>query len=368
MTLVVEGLSHIYLKGTPLQRVALEDVSVEVHPGECLAVVGVSGSGKSTLARIIAGLVPPSSGRVLLNGANVAALPATHTWKRRLGRLRRAVTGAIVNPSGLFDRRFWSVSRAPARRPVAGSTGHRPVMLAFQNPEDQFFTTTVFEEIGIGLVPPAAQNPRREEAERPGWIERLIGAAAGSSGPPQQIGMANPVIRAAVLQALRLVDLDAETYGRRDPFTLSGGEQRRVALAVLLARKPRVLVMDEPSAGLDEPGRQRLYACLDRVRREQKTAVILVSHDLEEVAAVADRVVVLSGGRVAAVGETETVVQDGAMLTAAGLAPRPLVRLRSALAGHGHVFEGDWSSAEGVSKALTAALGSDTVPGGGTGA
>ncbi len=356
MTLVAEGLRHVYLKGTPLQRVALDGVSLAVEPGECLAVVGASGSGKSTLARIIAGLVPPSAGSVLLAGSNVAAVPASGTWGRRLRTARHAVAGAIVNPSGLIDRRFWSVSRAPVRRASADDRLHRPVMLAFQNPEDQFFTTTVFEEIGIGLMPPAPQNPRLEQNEPRGWVERLIATTAGGSSSPQQIGMANPVIRAAVLQALRLVDLDPETYGRRDPFTLSGGEQRRLALAVLLARKPRVLVMDEPSAGLDEPGRQRLYACLDRVRREQRTAVILVSHDLEEVAAVADRVVVLNAGRIAADGETEAVLQDAEMLIAAGLAPRPLVQLRSALAGHGHVFDGDWSAAAGVSAALTPAL------------
>jgi energy-coupling factor transport system ATP-binding protein len=160
-----------------------------------------------------------------------------------------------------------------------------------------------------------------------------------------------------VLDALRLVELDPEVYGRRDPFTLSGGEQRRLALAVLLARRPRVLILDEPSAGLDGPGRQMLYDCIKRARREQGTSVVLVSHDLEEVAANADRVYVLSHGRIAAQGRVEEVLQDADALISAGLTPPPLVRVREALAAHGYALPGDWSSAEAASRTLAPALG-----------
>ncbi len=353
------NLSHIYLKGTPLQRLALTGVSLSVRPGECLAVVGASGSGKSTLARILAGLVAPASGSVLLDGENVAAVPVGGVWKRRLGAVQSGVIRVLAtNPMQFFERKHWSVVRAPARTRSTSAGAYRPIMLAFQNPEDQFFTSTVFEEIGIGLAPPSSQNRSDAEQAPHGLIDKLIAMAVHNDvSSPRLIGMANPAIRQAVLQAMRLVELEPAIYGERDPFTLSGGEQRRLALALLLARKPRVLVLDEPSAGLDEPGRQRLYACLERIRDEQRTAVVLVSHDLDEVAAIADRVLVLDGGRVAAHGDTEVVMQDASMLTEAGLAPRSLVQLRRALSERGCAVApaGDWSGVDGVAMAVQTA-------------
>jgi len=208
-------------------------------------------------------------------------------------------------------------------------------MLAFQNPEDQFFTTCVMEEIAIGLVPILP----------PGVAGNGVTVAELLAAPP-------PV----VLEALRLVELEPARYGARDPFTLSGGEQRRLALAVLLARSPRVLVLDEPSAGLDDPGRARLYGCIERVRREQRTAVLIVSHDLEEVAAIADRVIVLADGRVAAEGATAEVLRNGALLQRAGLAAPPLVHLHDTLAARGIALGGDWLDVDRAAASLAPIL------------
>jgi energy-coupling factor transport system ATP-binding protein len=326
-----ENLGHIYLNGTPLRRVALDRVSLEMAPGECLAIVGVSGSGKSTLARILAGLTPPSSGRVLLDGLDITAQPSVSAWKARFAALpglgARGLARAL---RGLFRWRHWSVRRSnrPVRLPKPPPP--RPVMLAFQNPEDQFFTTSVLEEVGVGLVPTIA--PR-----------------AGQTLPA---AVAAGRVQNAVLDALRFVELDPAVYGNRDPFTLSGGEQRRLALAVLLARHPRVLVLDEPSAGLDDNGRERLYACIERVRREQRTAVVLVSHDLDEVVSVAERVIVLAAGCVVADGPVTDILRNGALLSEAGLVPPPLVRLQAALAARGFDIDGDWTHVEGAGNAL----------------
>ena len=359
MTLRAIGIDHTYLQGTPLQRVALASVSLEVGPGECLAVVGASGSGKSTLARILAGLIPPTSGCVLLDGRDVAAVAMAGRWRLR----GRAMIETARHPRRILDRRNWMVGRKPPRTPASGvdRDGHRPIMLAFQNPEEQFFAPDVFEEVGIGLVPPQVQRAKETGADVPSWLERSIASVLSGPDPaprPEAArDMRNPAIRNAVLHALHVVDLDPDAYGRRDPFTLSGGEQRRLALAVLLARNPRVLVLDEPSAGLDGPGRQRLYACLERVRHEQSTAVVLVSHDLEEVASVADRVIVLANGRVALEGETDPVLQDAGGLIAAGLAAPPLVQLRAVLAQRGHHLPHGWSSAEAAASDLLQAIG-----------
>ncbi len=335
MTLRIEQLQHTYLKGTPMQHTALVDVSFELAPGECVAVVGVSGSGKSTLSRIVAGLLAPTGGKVVLDGVDVTAAKALGAWGRRFKALGRWLC-ALLNPRHWLAGRHWTVKRGRHGPKVQTPPRLRPVMLAFQNPEDQFFTTCVMEEVAVGLVPilpPGVSGAGMT-------IHELLAA------PPPD-----------VVEALRLVELDPARYGSRDPFTLSGGEQRRLALAVLLARRPRVLVLDEPSAGLDDPGRARLYACIERVRNEQRTAVLIVSHDLEEVAAIAERVIVLADGRVAAAGATGEVLLDAELLTRAGLAAPPLVRLRAALAARGHVLGGDWLDVERAALALAPALG-----------
>jgi energy-coupling factor transport system ATP-binding protein len=354
VTLRATNLRHVYLKGTPLQRPALDGVSLEVAPGECVALVGVSGSGKSTLAGILGGLVVPTAGRVTFEREDITALPLSGGWGRRLRGLGRWV---LSWPA----RRHWTVGRRrrllPARKPDEQHQPSRPVMLAFQNPEDQFFTTTVLEEVGVGLEL-HEEHPQAPvltvSAGQGSWQERLLEAASKRAlqqplphrqGPPSE-----------VLEALRLADLDPAVYGKRDPFTLSGGEQRRLALAVLLARRPRVLILDEPSAGLDEPGRRTLFACLERVRREQGTAVLLISHNLDEVAQVAERVLVLNHGRIVADGAPSVVLQDAPTLRSAGLEPPPLVRLREALAQCGLSLDGDWSSPDGAARALRPVL------------
>jgi energy-coupling factor transport system ATP-binding protein len=330
----VDHLRHVYLKGTPMAHPALTDVSFDLAPGECVAVVGVSGSGKSTLSRIVAGLLAPTGGKVLLDGVEVSAPPTLGAWGRRFKALGRWLL-RLLNPRRWLAQRHWTLRRGPRPPKPAPEPPSRPVMLAFQNPEDQFFTTCVMEEIAVGLVPILPPGVEGNGTS----IRELL-----ASPPP------------AVLEALRLVELDPARYGPRDPFTLSGGEQRRLALAVLLARRPRVLVLDEPSAGLDDPGRGRLYACIERVRREQETAVLIVSHDLEEVATIAERVIVLADGRVAADGPPGEILADAALLQRAGLAAPPLVRLHEALAARGFALPGDWLDVERAAAALAPVL------------
>jgi len=251
----VEDLTYTYAPGTPLERVALRGVSVEIGPGERVGILGRTGSGKSTLVQHLAGLLEPTAGRVWLN--DVAAHERT------------------------------AATRARRRR----------VGLAFQYPEDQIFERTVFREVAFG---------------------------------PRNLGLEEAGIVTRVRWALEMVGLDPAEMEERVPFTLSGGEMRRVALASILALRPEVLILDEPTAGLDPRGRRELLARVRDWQEETGLTLILVSHDLDELARVAERVMVLEAGRVVADGPARRVLSDGQLLRTAGLdVPRPVLLLQA---------------------------------------
>lgn len=211
----LEDVRWLANPGTEGERAVLDGVDLEVGEGERVGIVGRSGAGKTTLVTIAAGLLPPTSGRVI------------------------GSTGAPPGP---------------------GEIG-----LVFQEPERGFFEETVLQDVAFGA--------------------RNMGAS--------QAGAAE-----AARQALRTVGLDPDRFGGRAPETLSGGEARRAAIAGVLALGPRVVVFDEPTTGLDADGVERLRTVLGAVREAGRTCLI-VSHDLELLAEECDRLVVLSGGRLA---------------------------------------------------------------------
>jgi len=190
---------------------------------------------------------------------------------------------------------------AHARTPEARARRHQ-VGLAFQFPEAQMFEVTVFREVAFG---------------------------------PRHLGLSADEIAARVRWALEMVGLDPESFAERVPFALSGGEMRRVALAGILALKPRVLILDEPTAGLDPRGRADILARLRAWQAETGATLILVSHHLDEMAGMVDRVVLLANGQVVADGPTRSVLGDGYRLRAAGLSPPPGVALLEALRAAG---------------------------------
>lgn len=162
----------------------------------------------------------------------------------------------------------------------------RMVGLVFQSPETQLFASTVFEEVAFG---------------------------------PRQVGMGTAKVARVVEEALRVVGLPQEEFGRRDPFSLSGGQMRRAALAGVLAMEPTILILDEPTAGLDGEGRAELYCFLARLRAERQTTILLVSHDMGEVAALAERALVLHQGRLVLDGGPRDLFRQGRLLAEWGL-------------------------------------------------
>jgi energy-coupling factor transport system ATP-binding protein len=152
---------------------------------------------------------------------------------------------------------------------------------------------------------------------------------------PRQFGYSREEVRRRVQWAMARVGLDFEGFKDRITRTLSGGEKRRAALAGVLALEPRVLVLDEPTAGLDPHGRRELLASLQQWRAESGVTIVLVSHRMDEIAQVCDRVYVLEAGRVALAGTPRELFSRGLDLTRFGLVPPPAVRLMQALRAGG---------------------------------
>jgi energy-coupling factor transport system ATP-binding protein len=160
------------------------------------------------------------------------------------------------------------------------------VGLVFQSPETQLFAPTVFEEVAFG---------------------------------PRQLGMGAAKVARVVGEALRLVGLPDEAFGQRDPFSLSGGQMRRLALAGVLAMEPSILVLDEPTAGLDGAGRAELYRFIGHLRAERGTTILLVTHDMGEVALLAERALVLHQGRLVLDGKPRELFRQAHALLEWGL-------------------------------------------------
>ena len=159
------------------------------------------------------------------------------------------------------------------------------VGLVFQYPEYQLFEATVFADVCFG---PKNQGLKENEAG----------------------------LRA--FDALRQVGIPDELY-YQSPFNLSGGQKRRVAIAGVLAMKPEVLILDEPTAGLDPQGRDELLECLAKLQKEQNMTIILVSHSMEDVAAYVNRLIVMNGGEVVYDGEPKEVFSHYKELEEMGL-------------------------------------------------
>ncbi|HCW51530.1 MAG TPA: energy-coupling factor transporter ATPase [Clostridiales bacterium] len=181
----------------------------------------------------------------------------------------------------------------------------RKVGLIFQFPEHQLFEESVYDDVAFG---------------------------------PRNLGLSEEEVRRRVTVALRMVGVpedEAEALGRRSPFSLSGGQMRRVAIAGVLAMRPATLVLDEPTAGLDPRGRLELLETLSRLHRRWGLTLVVVSHNMEDLAALVDRVIILDQGRLILDGPTREVFRDPESLRRLGLDAPPVVALMHALAARG---------------------------------
>lgn len=160
------------------------------------------------------------------------------------------------------------------------------VGLVFQYPEHQLFEETVYKDIAFG---------------------------------PKNLGLNDEEVNFRVKKAMEAVGLDFDKLKDRSPFELSGGQKRRVAIAGVLAMNPKVLVLDEPTAGLDPRGRDEILTGLNKLYEEENMTIILVSHSMEEVARFVKRIIVMHKGKVAMDGRTKEVFKEQEKLEELGL-------------------------------------------------
>lgn len=277
-----DELTHIYLKGTPMETVALRAVTLRIDAGEFVAILGPTGSGKSTLVQHFNALLRPTSGTVRVAGVDLA-------------------------------------DRAVDLRAIRQQVG-----LLFQYPEYQLFEETVSQDVAFG---------------------------------PRNMGLEPDAVQARVEQALLSVGLDPAAFGPRSPFSLSGGEMRRVAVAGVLAMAPRMLVLDEPAAGLDPHGKAEILGLFRSLHAERGITVALITHSMDEAAALAQRVVVLDQGRVVMDGPTREVFARADELGHLGLGIPAVADLGRRLRRRGLAVPEDVLTVDEAHRAIREALG-----------
>ncbi len=212
------------------------------------------------------------------------------TLAQHLNALLKPTTGRV-----LLDGQDIHTSDA-SRRAARFHVG-----LVFQYPEHQLFEETVVKDIGFG---------------------------------PKNMGLSQEEIDTRVRGAMEMVGLSYDELAHKSPFELSGGQMRRVALAGVLAMRPRILVLDEPTAGLDPRARDYLLKDVQRLHREG-TTVVMVSHSMDDVARLATRVVVLEQGTIAMTGAPHEVFSQVERLTQMGLDVPAVSRLAHQLRAQG---------------------------------
>ncbi|MGE5546887.1 MAG: energy-coupling factor ABC transporter ATP-binding protein [Solirubrobacterales bacterium] len=242
MILEASGLTYAYPGGVP----ALAGLDLAVAPGTRLAILGPNGAGKTTLLFHLNGTLRPAAGEVRLDGAPAGySRAALARWRRRVG-------------------------------------------LVLQEPDDQLFAATVFEDVSFG---------------------------------PLNLGLSAAEARARTDEALDLLGITH--LADRPPHMLSFGQKKRAAIAGAMAMRPEILLLDEPTAGLDQAGADQLLAALERLHGEG-TALVFTTHDVDLAWRWADGVALFADGRVARQGRPDEVLCDDRAMAAAGLR-RPLL-------------------------------------------
>ena len=168
------------------------------------------------------------------------------------------------------------------------------VGLVFQYPEYQLFEETVAKDVAFG---------------------------------PRNLGVPEDEIPGIVRESIELLGLDYDAVAEKSPFELSGGQKRRVAIAGVLAMKPKVLILDEPTAGLDPASKHDMLEVIKRLRQERNLIVVFVSHNMKDIAELSDRIIVMNGGKLVMNGSPKEVFARASELKSMGLSVPPVTEI-----------------------------------------
>lgn len=232
-----KGLKHTYSIKTSFQKVAIQDIDIDVYEGDFLGIIGHTGSGKTTFIGHLNALVKLQQGELVVCGIDL---------------------NKKFKPNDLRSR----------------------VGMVFQYPEYQLFDETVAKDVGFG---------------------------------PKNLGLEPSEIDRRVREAIRLVGLDYDKIASKSPFELSGGQKRRVALAGVIAMRPKVLVLDEPTAGLDPQGKKEILDLIVSIKHYCPT-VIMISHNMDEIAQYCNKVALFSQSKLVKLESPQKLFQDVGLL------------------------------------------------------
>ena len=246
-----QRVSFKYSYNTPL---TLNDVSLEISAkDEFVCILGHTGSGKSTLVQNMNALLLPTSGQITVFGKDVVKI-VKHPYKLNTNKNRLKYN--FVDNKKIFARGNKVIYSTHLK------TLRKHIGLVFQFPEYQLFESTVLKDVMFG---------------------------------PKNFGMSDEEALKAAKKACAIVGLPKEVL-EKSPFSLSGGQMRRVAIAGILALNPDIIVLDEPTVGLDPKGKEELMDLLVSIQKETSKSIIMITHDMNVVGKYAKRVIVMDRG------------------------------------------------------------------------
>ena len=295
---VCKNLTHVYNPKSAFATYALNGVDLEIFPGNFFGIIGHTGSGKSTFVQHLNALIKTPT-----------AEKKYKPKKPKKGKPTPPQTVLRVNGFDLTDKK----TDFKALRSKVG--------MVFQYPEYQLFAETVFEDVAFGLKNFIGELSK-EETEK------------------------------AVRAALEAVGLRYEEVKDKSPFELSGGQKRRVAIAGVIVTKPEILVLDEPAAGLDPLGKEEIMSVLHAIHNDWCKTVVIVSHDMDEIAENCNRAAVFSEGKVLLCDTPKQLFAQGERLKSLGLDVPFTATLVEELSALGIKIDCDYTMANFLRKML----------------
>ncbi|APJ38157.1 energy-coupling factor transporter ATPase [Mycoplasmopsis pullorum] len=295
MQIKVEKLGQIFNEKTPLEFHSLNNVNVEINQGEYIGIIGQTGSGKTTFVQHLNALLFPKEGQISWFFDNdIEQIKSQANSKKSFFNFANKNKQIQEHEHILIDY------KTKSRKVKKVKLLRKKIGVVFQFAEYQLFKNTIKEDIAFG--PMIFGVPKEEAFER-------------------------------AREYLKIVGMD-ESYLERSPFELSGGQKRRVAIAGILAMEPDVLIVDEPTAGLDPVGIREILDIFSKMH-DRGTTIINVSHDLDNILKHSKRVLVFQNGTIVKDGDTYDVLRDSKFLFDNHLQPPKLFQFIDKIEANG---------------------------------